>query len=81
MPSTMLMDRKRSWMKPQTPRPGFGWTPQMVFKASWSWPNSPAAPNSSMTMPRTLPTTPVEGLLALSSIKRMALPPCSPTRF
>ena len=44
IPATMAKDKKRARRKLAKLLPGLGLTPQMVFNASWSWPNTPLAP-------------------------------------
>ncbi len=78
--STIANEKKRSLIAPRMARPGFGFTPQMVFRASCSSPNTPEAPKSKATTPTMAATTPDDvSSLALLSIAWMASAPFSPT--
>ena len=79
IPKTMESDRKRSLMKPQIPRPGFGSTSQIVFIESCNWPKTPDAATSRVTTPTTLARIPSAGFWALASISLTASAPSLPT--
>src|SRR6476620_8280602 len=61
VPSTATNERKRSLIKPHTPRPYFGSTPQTVLSASWSCPKTPEAPISSVATATAVAKSPVDG--------------------
>src|SRR5262245_36674370 len=67
-PSTIVKDRKRALICPTTPRPGLGFTSQMVSRVDWSSPNTPDAPRKSVTTPTTVLTMPLDGDFAWAMI-------------
>jgi hypothetical protein len=56
-----VKEKNRALIWPMIPRPGFGFTSQMVSSADWSSPNTPEAPRKSVTTPMTVLTMPLDG--------------------
>src|SRR5450432_122997 len=67
-PTTSENEKKRSFTRPQMPRPGFGVTSQTVLSADCSSPKTPEAPNNNTTTPTTMLKMPVPGVCAFLAI-------------
>ncbi len=59
--STIANDTNRCRMKPHTPWPGFGSTPQILFSEVCSCPTTPPAPKSKAMTPNTVEIIPAWG--------------------
>ena len=74
----MAKERKRSLSMVMIPPLFFSGTFQIVLSASLRFPNTPAAPKSSVTAPMMIASVPLFGFAAFASISAIAFAPASP---
>ena len=80
-PATIANDKKRVRIKPIIPPPGFGLTPQIVFKASCNWPKTPLAPNKARAIPIVVAIMPAWGFDALAAMSWMTFTPLGSIKY
>ena len=78
MPTTSVKDQNRSRRITSNPRPGRNVTPQIVFSASCSSPNTDHIPNTSVITAMTV--TPAPASRALMIVASMASAPGRPIK-